>query len=38
VRPLWQQIAILYAAVTFIVLFAVALVFFVAWVATGSPY
>ena len=37
-RPLWQQIAILYGAVALIVLLVVALVFLVAWAATGSPY
>jgi hypothetical protein len=37
-RPLWQQIAILYGAVTFIVLAGVALVFLVAWAVAGSPY
>jgi hypothetical protein len=37
-RPLWQQIAILYVAVALIVLVVVALVFLVAWAATGSPY
>ena len=37
-RPLWQLVAILYAAVTFIVVAGVALVFLIAWVATGSPY
>jgi hypothetical protein len=37
-RPLWQLVAILYAAVTFIVVGGVGLVFLIAWVATGSPY
>jgi hypothetical protein len=37
-RPLWQLVAILYAAVTFIVVAGVGLVFLIAWVATGSPY
>jgi hypothetical protein len=37
-RPLWQLVAVLYAALAFIVVFAVALVFVVSWVATGSPY
>ena len=37
-RPLWQLVATLYVALTFIVLFAVGLVFLVSWVATGSPY
>jgi hypothetical protein len=37
-RPLWQLVTILYGAVSLIVLFGVALVFLIAWVATGSPY
>jgi hypothetical protein len=37
-RPLWQLIAILYGALTLIVLGVVALVFLIAWVATGAPY
>jgi hypothetical protein len=37
-RPLWQLVVILYGAIGLIVLFVVALVFLVAWVATGSPY
>jgi hypothetical protein len=37
-RPLWQLVVILYGAVSLIVIFGVALVFLIAWVATGSPY
>ena len=37
-RPLWQLILALYTGVTFIVLFAVALVFVVSWFVTGAPY
>ena len=37
-RPLWQVVAILYGTVSLIVIFGVALVFFISWVVTGSPY
>ena len=37
-RPLWQLVAILYGALTFIVGAGVGLVFLIAWLATGSPY
>jgi hypothetical protein len=37
-RPLWQLVATLYAAVALIVVFVVALVFVVSWIAAGHPY
>ena len=37
-RPLWQVVAALYAAVALIVVFVVALVFVVSWIAVGHPY
>jgi hypothetical protein len=37
-RPLWQLVAMLYAAVALIVVFVVALVFVVSWIAVGHPY
>jgi hypothetical protein len=37
-RPLWQLVATLYAAVALIVVFVVALVFVVSWIAVGHPY
>jgi hypothetical protein len=37
-RPLWRVVATLYAAVALIVVFVVALVFVVAWIAAGHPY
>jgi hypothetical protein len=37
-RPLWQVIAILYTAVGFLVLFAIALVFVIARLVEGSAY
>jgi hypothetical protein len=37
-RPLWQQIAILYSALTLIVVTVIAASFIVAWIASGSPY
>ncbi len=37
-RPLWQLVAILYTAVALIVVFVIALVFVVSWIAGGHPY
>ena len=37
-RPLWRVVATLYAAVALIVVFVVALVFVVSWIAAGHPY
>ena len=37
-RPLWQQVAILYSALTLIVVGMIAVAFIVAWIATGNPY
>jgi hypothetical protein len=37
-RPLWQVVAALYAAVALIVVFVVALVLVVSWIAVGHPY
>jgi hypothetical protein len=37
-RPLWQLVAILYGALTFIVGAGVGLVFLIAWLTTGAPY
>jgi hypothetical protein len=37
-RPLWQLVAALCMAVSFIVIFGVGLVFLVSWLVTGSPY
>ncbi len=37
-RPLWQLVAILYGAVTLIVVFGVGLVFLVSWIVSGAPY
>jgi hypothetical protein len=37
-RPLWQLVATLYAAVALIVVFVIALVFVVSWIAGGHPY
>jgi hypothetical protein len=37
-RPLWQLVATLYAAVALIVVFVVALVFVVSWIAGDHPY
>jgi hypothetical protein len=37
-RPLWQQVAILYSALTVIVAVVIAAAFIAAWIASGSPY
>jgi hypothetical protein len=37
-RPLWQLVAILYGALTFIVGAGVGLVFLIAWLTAGAPY
>jgi hypothetical protein len=37
-RPLWQLVAILYGAVTLIVVLGIGLVFLVSWVVSGAPY
>jgi hypothetical protein len=37
-RPLWQLVAILYGALTFIVCAGVGLVFLISWLSAGSPY
>jgi hypothetical protein len=37
-RPLWQQVAILYCALTLIVVTVISAAFIVAWIATGSAY
>jgi hypothetical protein len=37
-RPLWQLVAILYGAVTLIVVAGVGLVFLVSWIVSGAPY
>jgi hypothetical protein len=37
-RPLWQVIAILYSAVTLVVLLVLGLVFLISWLAGGAPY
>jgi hypothetical protein len=36
--PLWQLVAVLYGALTLIVLAGIGLVFLIAWLTTGSPY
>jgi hypothetical protein len=37
-RPFWQQIAILYAALTAIVCVGIGLVFLISWAVGGAPY
>jgi hypothetical protein len=37
-RPLWQTIALLYAAVALVVCAVLALAFVIPWLVTGSPY
>jgi hypothetical protein len=37
-RPLWQLVAILYSAVTLIVVAVIGLVFLVSWIVSGAPY
>jgi hypothetical protein len=37
-RPLWQQIAILYTALAFIVILIIVVAFATAWIAAGSAY